>query len=61
MVVLLVDICGIGGDGFLIFNIFMVVVFVVVVVGVKVVKYGNCFVFSKVGFVDVLEVLGFNF
>lgn len=52
-----VDICGIGGDGIFIFNILMVLVIVVLVVGVKIVKYGNCFVFFKSGSVDVLEVL----
>lgn len=56
----MIDICGIGGDGLKIFNIFMFVVFVVVVVGGKVVKYGNCLVFSVSGSVDVLEVVGVN-
>lgn len=54
----LVDIVGIGGDGLYIFNIFICVMFVVVVVGVCVVKYGNCSVLFKFGSVDVVEVLG---
>lgn len=54
----LIDIVGIGGDGLYMFNIFICVMFVVVVVGVKVVKYGNCSVLFKFGSVDVVEVLG---
>lgn len=53
-----VDVVGIGGDGVNIFNVFLVVFFVVVVVGGKVVKYGNCVVFGKSGSVDLLEVVG---
>lgn len=42
------------------FNISIILVFVLVGVGVKVVKYGNCVVFSKIGSVDLLEELGVN-
>lgn len=55
-----VDIVGIGGDGLYMFNILIVLMFVMVVVGVKVVKYGNCGVLSKFGSVDVFEVFGVN-
>lgn len=56
-----VDICGMGGVGSGIFNVSMIVVIIVVGVGVRVVKYGNCKVLSKSGFVDVFFELGLNF
>lgn len=55
------DNCGIGGDKFFSFNIFIIAVFVLVGGGVYMVKYGNCLIFFKLGFVDVLEVLSINF
>lgn len=58
---LFVDIVGIGGDGSNSINIFIVSAFVVVVCGLKVVKYGNCSVFSKFGLFDLLVVFGINF
>lgn len=58
---LFVDIVGIGGDGSNSINIFIVSVFVVAVCGLKVVKYGNCSVFSKFGLFDLLAVFGINF
>lgn len=48
-----VDIVGIGGDGYNIINILIVSVIVVVIMGYKVVKYGSCSVFSKIGVSDV--------
>lgn len=56
----LIDIVGIGGDGFNLFNVFLVLVFVVVVVGGYVVKYGNCGVLFKSGSVDLIEKVGIN-
>lgn len=50
-----VDIVGIGGDGYNMINIFSVVGVVVVFCGVKVVKYGNRSVLSKLGLVDFFK------
>lgn len=47
------DNCGIGGDKFNSFNISIMLVFVFVVVGILVVKYGNRSIFSCLGSVDV--------
>lgn len=56
-----IDMCGMGGDVKGIYNILMVVVFVVVVCGVLVVKYGNKVFFFKLGLVEVFEYFGVRF
>lgn len=54
------DIVGIGGDGKYMLNIFIVMVFVVVGVGVLVVKYGNWNLILKLGIFDLQGQMGIN-
>lgn len=48
-------VCGIGGDKLNSFNILIIVVFVVVSVGVKVIKYGNKSIILNLGSMDLLN------